>query len=63
LACDFFTADLPDGTQTYVLAVIEHATRRIRILCITCIPPGSGPRSGNATSLRTSAGKLTGSRS
>src|SRR6058998_3354603 len=32
LACDFFTADLLDGTQAYVLAVIEHATRRIRIL-------------------------------
>ena len=27
LACDFFTADLLDGTQAYVLAVIEHATR------------------------------------
>ena len=26
LACDFFTADLLDGTQAYVLAVIEHAT-------------------------------------
>jgi hypothetical protein len=25
----FFTADLLDGTQAYVLAVIEHATRRI----------------------------------
>jgi hypothetical protein len=24
LACDFFTADLLDGTQAYVLAVIEH---------------------------------------
>src|SRR6266849_5358362 len=32
LACDFFTADLLDGTQAYVLAVIEHASRRIRIL-------------------------------
>jgi hypothetical protein len=32
LACDFFTADLLDGTQAYVPAVIEHATRRIRIL-------------------------------
>ena len=30
LACDFFTADLLDGTQAYVLAVIEHATRCIR---------------------------------
>jgi hypothetical protein len=35
LACDFFTADLLDGTQAYVLAVIEHATRRIRILGVT----------------------------
>jgi putative transposase len=29
LACDFFTADLLEGTQAYVLTVIEHATRRI----------------------------------
>jgi putative transposase len=40
LACDFFTADLLDGTQAYVLAVIEHATRRIRILGITLYPSG-----------------------
>ena len=40
LACDFFTADLLDGTQAYVLAVIEHATRRIRILSITLHPTG-----------------------
>ena len=32
LACAFFTVDLLNGTQAYVLAVIEHATRRIRIL-------------------------------
>src|SRR6266853_6088206 len=32
LECDFFTVDLLDGTEAYVLAVIEHATRRIRIL-------------------------------
>ena len=32
LACGFFTADLLNGTRAYVLAVIEHATRRIRIL-------------------------------
>ena len=38
LACDFFTADLLDGTQACVLAVIEHATRRIRILGITSHP-------------------------
>src|ERR1039457_3092268 len=38
LACDFFTADLLNGTQAYVLAVIEHVTRRIRILGITLHP-------------------------
>ena len=38
LACDFFTADLLDGTQAHVLAVIEHATRRIRILGVTLHP-------------------------
>ena len=40
LACDFFTADLLDGTQAYVLAVIEHANRRIRILGVTLHPTG-----------------------
>jgi len=32
LALDFFTADLLNGTTVYVLAIIEHGTRRIRIL-------------------------------
>jgi hypothetical protein len=40
LACDFFTVDLLDGTQAYVLAVIEHSTRRIRILGVTLHPTG-----------------------
>ena len=40
LACDFFTVDLLDGTQAYVLAVVEHATRRIRILGVTLHPTG-----------------------
>jgi putative transposase len=40
LACDFFTAELLDGTHAYVLAVIEHASRRIRILGVTLHPTG-----------------------
>ncbi len=40
LACDFLTADLPGGTQAHVLAVIEHATRRIRIPGVTLHPAG-----------------------
>ena len=40
LACDFFAADLLDGTQAYVLAVIEHASRRVRILGVTLHPTG-----------------------
>src|ERR1017187_9522350 len=41
LACDFFTVDLPGGTQACVLAVMEHATRRIRILGVTLHPTGA----------------------
>src|SRR6266567_1564420 len=40
LACDFFIVNLLDGTQAYVLTVIEHATRRIRILGLTLHPTG-----------------------
>jgi putative transposase len=40
LACDFFSVDLPDGTQAYVLTVIGHAARRIRILGVTPHPTG-----------------------
>jgi putative transposase len=40
LACDFFTVDLLDGTQAYVLAVIDHATRRISVLGLTSHPTG-----------------------
>ena len=38
LATDFFTLDLLDGTTAYVLAMIEHATRRIHILGATTHP-------------------------
>jgi transposase InsO family protein len=41
LATDFFTVDLLDGTAAYVLAVIEHASRRIRILGVTPHPAGA----------------------
>jgi transposase InsO family protein len=40
LACDFFTVGLLDGTLVYVLAVIEHASRRIRIFGVTLHPTG-----------------------
>ena len=35
LALDFFTADLLNSTKVYVLAVIEHGTRRVRVLGAT----------------------------
>ena len=38
LALDFFTADLLNGSKAYVLAVIEHGTRRVRILVATGHP-------------------------
>jgi putative transposase len=41
LATDFFTVDLFDCTTAYVLAVIEHASRRIRILGTTPHPTGA----------------------
>jgi len=40
LASDF-TVDLLDGTRAYVLAVIHHAGRRIRILGVTLPPTGA----------------------
>jgi transposase InsO family protein len=38
IAGDLFTVDLLDGTKAYVMAVIEHATRRIHILGATADP-------------------------
>jgi putative transposase len=38
LALDFFTADLLNGAKVHVLAVIEHGTRRVRVLGVTGHP-------------------------
>jgi hypothetical protein len=38
LALDFFTADLLNGTKVYVLAVIGHGNRRVRVLGATEYP-------------------------
>ena len=35
LALDFFTTDLLNGPKVYVLAVIEHGTRRVRVMGAT----------------------------
>ncbi|WP_246108119.1 integrase core domain-containing protein [Saccharothrix saharensis] len=38
LACDFFETSTLSGTRLYVLAVIEHANRRIRVLGTSAHP-------------------------
>jgi putative transposase len=41
LACDFFETVTLTGARLYVLAVLEHGTRRIRILGATPYPVAS----------------------
>ena len=62
LARDFFTADLPGGTQACVLTVIEHASASASSAS-RCTLPGNGPPSRPATWSWTSASKRTGSSS
>jgi putative transposase len=38
IAAGFFTVDLPNGAQVHCLAVVEHATRRVRIIGCTAHP-------------------------
>jgi hypothetical protein len=52
LALDFFTADFLNGTKVYVLAVIEHGTRRVRILGTTGTRPSLGSSSRPGTCVR-----------
>jgi putative transposase len=35
MALDLFTADLLNGTEVYVLAMIGHSNRRVRVLGAT----------------------------
>jgi putative transposase len=41
IACDFFEAVTLTGARLFVLAAIEHARRRIRVLGVTAQPTGS----------------------
>jgi hypothetical protein len=48
-ATDFVVIDPLDGITAYVLAVIEHASRRVRVLGVTLHPTGEWWRSRPVT--------------
>ena len=49
LACDFLETVTLSGQRQYVLAVIEHTTRRIRILGATAHPTRCGSQRPHVT--------------
>lgn len=49
LACDFFETFTLSGTRLYVLTVIKHANRRIRVLGATAHAITSGPHKASPT--------------
>ncbi|MFI6183988.1 hypothetical protein ACIA8R_51245 [Nonomuraea sp. NPDC051191] len=57
LACDFIETVTLTGQRQYILAVIEHASRRVRVLGTTAHPTASwvvqAMRSGRAPGART----------
>ena len=67
LALDFFTAGFLNGAKVYVLAVIEHGTRRVRVLGRYRAPGpvvgcAAGPESADGPGRRRNAGKVRAAR-
>jgi hypothetical protein len=60
-ACDFLETVTLTGTRMYVFAVIEHSSRRVRILALPRTPPPHGwyrpPRTSSWTSKTTAPGR------
>jgi hypothetical protein len=63
VACDFFTVDLLDGTQAYVLAVSSTHPGASGSSASPSIPPVNGPPSKPVTSSSTLTSERAGSSS